>query len=229
MKYVDYTQSNALDVGICAALLLSWAVINTIGRPFLRYLIYFAIALNLFGVLALAIAILVKSPRHQPASFVFSTFIDHTGTSPSDGWAVRASPAYVACIGSYIGLGAFWGYDASAHLAEETLQAAWIAPLGIIIAVGLSAILGFFLIVSLLFSVQNLDVFDTSRYPNPVLQILIEGFGVDGGLALFTIPIMCTWCCGLFLTMANSRLVWAFSRDHGIVRLSKQIRRYLYR
>ncbi|RDW58392.1 amino acid transporter-1 [Coleophoma crateriformis] len=216
VKRPGFDPTNSEDIGICAALLVSWALMNTVGRPFLKHVLYFAIALNSVGILAFAVIVLVKAPTHQPASFVFTSFVDETGPSPNNGWATRASPAYVACIGSYMGLGAFFGYDASAHLAEETLRAAWIAPLGIITAVFLSGVFGFFLIVALLFSIQNLDVFDTSLYENPVLQILIESFGVNGGVALFTLPIMCIWCCGLFLTMSNSRLIWAFSRDHGV-------------
>ncbi|RDW56471.1 amino acid transporter-2 [Coleophoma cylindrospora] len=216
VKRPDFDPTDGQDIAICAALLVSWALMNTVGRPFLKHILYFAIALNSVGILALAVVVLVKAPTHQPASFVFTSFIDHTGPSPDNGWASRASPAYVACIGSYMGLGAFFGYDASAHLAEETLRAAWIAPLSIITAVGLSAVFGFFLILALLFSIQNLEVFDTSLYENPVLQILVESFGPNGGVALFTIPIMCIWCCGLFLTMSNSRLIWAFSRDHGV-------------
>ncbi|RDW89515.1 hypothetical protein BP6252_01547 [Coleophoma cylindrospora] len=216
IKTPDFEVTSSQNIGICAALLVSWGLMNTIGRPFLRHTLYLAIALNICGSLVAAIALLVKAPTHQPASFVFTTFIDRTGLTPDAGWAMRASPAYVACIGSYLGLGTFYGYDASAHLAEETLRADLMAPLGIIAAVGLSALFGFFLIVSLLFSIQNHNILDVLQDRNPVLQIFIDSFGENGGLALFSLSIMSIWFCGLFLTMANSRLIWAFSRDHGV-------------
>lgn len=204
-------------MGISACCLLSWAIINAFGRPMLRYLLYCAIAVNSVGVFSFIVAILVKAKTYQPASFVFQDFSDMTGPDGGPGWSTRASPAYVACIGALIGISNFVGYDASAHLSEETRRAAWVAPLGIVTSVGLSALTGFALIIALLFSIQDFEGVITSMCDQPVLQILIDLFGVDGALAAFTLPIVCTWFCGLFMTTSVSRMVWAFSRDGGIV------------
>ncbi|RDW81838.1 hypothetical protein BP6252_02950 [Coleophoma cylindrospora] len=212
----DYMVTKSQNIGLCAAILLSWAIMNTVGRPFLRYLLYYSILLNSVGLVVFAIAVLVKAPKYQSASFVFTRFFDFTGPTREDGWSTIASPAYVACIGAYMSLSSFYGYDGSAHLAEETLQAAWTVPVGIITSVVLSALLGFFLLVALLFSIQDTNLFDMLQYKNPVLYILVESFGKNGALALFSLPIMCSWYCGLYLTTSNSRLIWAFSRDHGL-------------
>lgn len=212
-----YLQTPGRDIGICAGILVSWAFVNTIGRSLLRYLLYISVALNSLGLAAFIVVILIKAPSFQPASFVFKMFIDNTGNDESVGWSIRASPAYVACIGGIMGVTSFMGYDASAHIAEETIRAAWIAPLGIVTAVGVSTISGLALIIALLFSIQNLDTTIASSHGQPVFQILIDSFGVDGALALFTLPIICTWYCGLYLTTAASRMLWAFSRDKGMV------------
>ena len=47
----------------------------------------------------MVIAILVKAPTHQSASFVFKKFIDNTGVDGDVGWSQRASTAYVVVIG----------------------------------------------------------------------------------------------------------------------------------
>lgn len=40
------------------------------------------------------------------------------------------------------------GFDASAHLSEETKNASWSAPLGVIMSVGVSSIFGFFVLLA---------------------------------------------------------------------------------
>jgi amino acid transporter len=216
----NYVSSPGGNIGLCAAILVSWAVLNTIGRRLLRYILYTSLVANTFGVIAFIIAVLAKAPSYQPASFVFGSFIDTTGTDGSEGWAIRASPAYVACIGGVMGLSNFIGYDASAHISEETRRASLIAPLGIVISVALSAIFGFALILALLFSIQDFDAILLSTCGQPVLANLIDIFGENGALVLFTLPMLICWYCGLFLTMSSSRVTWAFSRDRGIVSLS---------
>lgn len=225
MVKTDYQPSPGRDIAVCASILASWAVLNTIGRRLLRYILYTSLAINSFGTLAFVIAILAKAPVYQPASFVFGRFVDETSTDGSDGWAIRASPAYVACIGAMMGLSNFVGYDASAHIAEETRRASLIAPLGIITSVALSALCGFALILALLFTMPDLDIVALSRYNQPVMTTLVNIFDKDIALLLFTLPMICCWYCGLFLTMSNSRVTWAFSRDRGIVSSSTIMRK----
>ena len=89
----------AKTLGIYAALLFSHAMVNTFGVHILRYLNNTSIVLHSLGIFSLAVAVLAKAPNHQSAQFVFAKFYDGTG---DPGWSVRASPAYVACIGILI-------------------------------------------------------------------------------------------------------------------------------
>jgi len=91
-----YEPTAARTVGIYAALLISHGLINTFGVNTLRYLNNSSIILHSLGICSFAIAVVAKAPTHQSAKFVFATFNDATG---DPGWSVRASPAYVACIG----------------------------------------------------------------------------------------------------------------------------------
>ena len=177
-------------------ILLSHVLINFLSIRNLRFAINTSILLNFVGVICLGVSVLAKAPHHQPASFVFSKFYDGTGVGTSDGWSVRASPAYVAAIGILLAQYTITGYDASAHLCEETKKAVRDAPLGLISAIGGSAIMGFFLLCALLFSIQD---FDTVRNaPQPVLQILQDACGPKGGTILMVLIMLCVWHCGLF-------------------------------
>lgn len=87
------------------------------------------------------------------------------------------------------------GFDASAHLSEETRKASWSAPIGVVTSVGFSALFGWFVILSFLFSIQNFDNTIGSAYGQPVLQIFVDVAGEDGALVLFSLIMgESSWC-----------------------------------
>ena len=69
-------------------------------------------------------------------------------------------------------------------MTEETKNAAMSGSIGIIMAIGVSALLGWFLILGLLFSIQDLDRTLNSETGQPVAQILLDSVGVDGAIIL---------------------------------------------
>lgn len=217
----SYEPTAARTIGIYAAVLVSHGIVNTFGVHVLRYLNNTSIALHSLGVTAIAIAVLAKAPTHQSAKFVFATFYDGTG---DPGWSVRASPAYVAACGALMSQYTLTGFDASAHLSEETRNASWSAPIGVISSVGFSSLFGFFVILSFLFSIQDFDSTVTSvRFSQPVLQIFVDVFGDDGAVVLMCLIMICVWHCGLFSMTSNSRMMFAFARDGGIPRFFHKV------
>lgn len=110
------------------------------------------------------------------------------------------------------------GFDASAHMAEETRNAGKAAPKGVIMSVGVSAIFGFFYLVSLLFCIQSFGDTIASPTGQPVIQIMSDVFGKNGGTAAMSIIIACVTLCGTCSLTSNSRMFYAFSRDSGIPR-----------
>lgn len=70
-----------------------------------------------------------------------------------------------------------------------------------------SSAFGFFLLLSYLFSIQDLDLTIASPYGNPVLQIFADVFGEAGATGGFAFIIICVWLAGLFSITSNSRMV----------------------
>ncbi len=136
-----YVPTPGKTIGIYAGILVSHGIINTFGVRILGILNNVSIALHSLGIFSFAVAVLAKAPTHQSAHFVFSTFYDGTGVD-GVGWSQIASPAYVACIGILMAQYTITGFDASAHMSEETHNAARSAPLGVLMSVGVSAIFG---------------------------------------------------------------------------------------
>jgi len=69
-------------------------------------------------------------------------------------------------------------------MTEETRNAAMSGPIGIIMAIGVSAILGWFLLLSLLFSIQDYDTTVASATGQPVTQIFLDTVGEKGAIVL---------------------------------------------
>ncbi len=69
-------------------------------------------------------------------------------------------------------------------MTEETHNAAVAGPIGIIMAIGVSAVLGWFLILGLLFSIQDLDGTVNSATGEPVAQIFLDTVGEKGAIVL---------------------------------------------
>lgn len=186
VKNSDFEGSAAQTIGIYAAVLVSHGLLNTFGVTLLKYLNNVSIFLHSVGVSAIAIAVLAKAPTHQSGKFVFATFYDGTGLE-GIGWSIRASPAYVAMCGVLMAQYTLTGFDASAHLSEETRRADWSAPIGVVSSVGFSALFGFFVLMAFLFSIQDFDATLDNEYSQPVLKILVDVFGENGALAVFSI------------------------------------------
>ena len=75
---------------------------------------------------------------------------------------------------------------------------------------------GFFLLVSLLFSIQDYPQTLESKIEQPVIQILLDIYGEKGAIALMTLVILCVWHAGLFSLTSNSRMMFGFARDRGL-------------
>lgn len=191
---------------------MNTGLINTFGVHLLKYLNNVSIWWHAVGTIAVIISVLASAPKLQSGSFVFTRFMDNTG---DPGWSVRAGKGYVVMIGILMAQYTLTGFDASAHvrepcenypiylliqsciqMTEETHNAAMSGSIGIVMAIGVSTLLGWFLILGLLFSIQDLDATVRSTTGQPVTQIFLDTVGPKGAIALMVIVIGCMYFCG---------------------------------
>lgn len=83
-------------------------------------------------------------------------------------------------------------------MTEETHNAAMSGSLGIIMAIGVSAVLGWFLILGLLFSMQDYDATVGTSTGEPVAQIFLDTVGEKGAIVL-----MVSFCFLLSISLIN--------------------------
>jgi len=110
----------------------------------------------------------------------------------------------------------FTGYDASAHVAEETVMARLNSAWGIFLSVAVSAVVGWILLTAVTWSIPNGDVATTAADPYPVLYVAYQNLPVLLGHVVAIIIAVAMWLCGLASITSMSRMWWAFARDGGM-------------
>jgi len=190
---------------VYAVVLLIHGLLNTFGIRLVAFLNNVSVWWHLLGVAIIVGALAIIPAHHQSASFVFTGFVNNTGwTGP---------PIYVFAIGLLLAQYTFTGYDASAHLTEETRDAARSGPRGIVMSIIVSWIAGWILLLGVTFSIQNYNKELASATGVPPAQIFIDSIGWRGGLFLLLIVIGAQFFCGMSSVTSNSRMIYAFSRD----------------
>lgn len=122
----------------------------------------------------------------------------------------------------------YTGYDASAHVAEETIGARVASAWGLFLSVAVSAVVGFIFLLALTLHLPNLSPLfgqldDPALYSQyyfgdnaAVVFILKENLGDGlGGIFGGAIAIAMSFC-GLSSVASAGRMLYAFSRDDGL-------------
>jgi amino acid permease (GABA permease) len=185
-------------------ILVLHGLINTFGVRLVALLNDISVWWHVVGVLVIVGVLAIVPDRHQSTSFVFTEFVNNTG------WG---SSFYVALLGLLLAQYTFTGYDASAHMTEETHDAAVSGPRGIVASILVSLVAGWVLLVGVTYAIQDYAAEATTPLGAPPAQIFIDSVGRVGGELLLLIVIVAQLFCGMSSVTANSRMIYAFSRD----------------
>ena len=110
----------------------------------------------------------------------------------------------------------YTGYDASAHIAEETVMARLNCAWGVFLSVAVSAIVGYLLLLVLTWCIPNGNIAATVNDPYPVLQIVYGNLSNALGHTIAIIIGVAMWLCGASAITSMSRMWYAFARDGGM-------------
>ena len=110
----------------------------------------------------------------------------------------------------------YTGYDASAHMAEETKMARMNSAWGIVLSVGVSAVAGYLMLMVLTWCIPNGNVAAAANDPYPVLFIVSNNLPpMLANVIAFVIGIA-MWLCGVASVTSMGRMWYAFARDDGM-------------
>src|ERR1700734_1907973 len=189
---------------IFAIVLAVHGLLNQFGIKLVSLLNDVSVWWHITGVL-LIVAVLVFVPSHHAsASYVFSSTFNATG------WH---STFYVLLLGLLLAQYTFTGYDASAHMTEETHNAARSGPRGLVMSIVVSLFAGWVLLIGITFAIQKAHYSLYTGALVPPAQIFATAIGDTGAKLLLLIAIGAQLFCGMSSVTATSRMIYAFSRD----------------
>jgi amino acid transporter len=198
-----------------AAILLSHVLINHYGIGLTRRLVDFS------GYLIFVVAVLLAAALiwYAPVSIQLSrlwTFTNFTGASGGNVWPQHENMPFAFLLGLLLVTYTITGFDASAHVSEDTIDAPTNARLGILYSVLLSVIFGYLLVSAFVLALPDVAqgaaqganvitwLLNSSRMPTAVRNCLYIGI------------IVVNYLCGLAGVTACSRMLFAFARDGGL-------------
>ena len=151
------------------------------------------------------------------------TFHNYTGTEGASGvWPIAVSGLMAFLLGLLLPIYTITGYDASAHTAEETTDAARAVPAGMVSSVLWSGLFGWLFLSAFIIMIPNMDdaakqgwnvfFWGMDQQVNPALKQV-----------LYLLIFVAQFLCGLATVTSASRMLYAFSRDGGIPGASKAL------
>ena len=172
------------------------------------------------GVLIIVGVLTFVPAQHQSVGYVFTETINNSGFTTELG---PFTFIFVFGIGLLMAQYTITGYDASAHMSEETQHASRAAAWGMVMAVVVSVIFGFILLVAVTFAVpfgadgvtpDNEGVL--GAVGNAVAYIWITSLGDTWAAFLLFIAVVAQLFCGAASVTSASRMLFAFSRDGAV-------------
>ncbi|KAH8902832.1 amino acid or gaba permease [Coniochaeta sp. PMI_546] len=160
------------------------------------------------------------SGHFQTRAGVFDRF--YNGINLGD--EMQASDSYCWIIGILFGAWVFFGYDASAHLAEETHEASDVVAKGMWMATLSSWLLSMPTLIIILFCIQDFDGIIAATYSNNWAEYLVQLIGPNGAVAVLAILWVDSTCATASCFMSAQRVTFAISRD-GVLPFSRYFRR----
>ncbi|MBI4867995.1 MAG: amino acid permease [Candidatus Wallbacteria bacterium] len=204
--------AQAWKVALTAAFLLSQGWINHRGIRLTALVTDLSAWVHMAGA-ALLTASLLGLARAQPVGYLFE-WINLTGSLGEAGFPRTESMPWAFVLGMLMAAYTFTGYDASAHTAEETVDAANKVPWGMVMAVVVSGVFGYLMLVAVTLSVR--DPRQALASGGAVIHVMRQGLPEWLSLVLLGIISLAQYSCGLATVTSLSRMIYAFARDGGL-------------
>jgi amino acid transporter len=193
---------------VFTVIMIAHLLVNLFGVGILGWLNSFSAWWHMIGVLVIVAVLIAIPEQHQSIGFVFGETINNSGFSDSSFW-------FVFGIGLLMAQYTVTGYDASAHMSEETRQASRTAAIGMIMSVVASVVFGFILLVAITFAATDVQG-TTDALANALIYIWTTALPKFWAILILLIAAVAQLFCGVASVTAASRMMFAFSRDRAV-------------
>jgi len=188
-------------------------LLNLLGVRLLAGLNSFSAWWHMIGVALIVFILIIVPDHHQSVGYVFGKTINNSGFSGHN----FSSPVFwfVFGLGLLMAQYTITGYDASAHMSEETRGASRAAAWGMVMSVVASVIFGFALLVAVTFAIPSTSG-GIDAGANIVTYIWQNSMSTKWAEFLLVIACVAQFFCGTASVTSASRMMFAFSRDGAI-------------
>jgi amino acid transporter len=173
-------------VGLAIAVLFVWSVMNSFYVESIGWVNNFAAIFHISTIIALVAVVLTGAPSLNMPDFVFFGF--NNSTTFMDSYHVVFLSSLFGCFG-------FVGYDASAHMAEETKGSRVAAPRGIVYT----------------------DDDYTNHSHNSVIQIILQCSNQQIASLFAWLIVVNIFFAGNSSVTVTSRVMFALCRDKAMI------------
>ncbi len=167
-------------------------------------------------IFVLAVALIVSLLAYNQHGLDFSRLFTFTNFTGADGsvWPRSEGMIFPFLSGLLLTVYTITGFDASAHISEETKDAAKTVPKGIVKSVVYSAIFGYVMISTFVLVMPDLaeGVKQGMGFFESLLTSLPPSLRIVFGIGIFIVNFL----CGLACLTSCSRMMYAFARDGGL-------------
>ncbi|KAI9702962.1 MAG: hypothetical protein M1836_008176 [Candelina mexicana] len=112
---------------------------------------------------------------------------------------------------------AMLGADAAVHMSEEIDNAAVNVPRAILTTMLLNGLMGFAMVLAVLFCLGDIDRVIKSPTGFPFIQVFYDGTDSKAGATVMTSLVLgLLWCAVIGFLATASRMTWSFARDRGL-------------
>jgi amino acid transporter len=211
-KWSNNYSLNRVFIEFIVVLVLA-AVINIFSSHLLAILNNTSVWWHVFGAAAVVLILILVPGHHASLHTVATARVNNTGFFGS-----RMHGAgfilYILPLAAILTQYTITGYDASAHLSEETKSAADSAAKGIWRSIFYSAIGGWILLLSFLFAVQSVG--DVTKGGGGVNVIFGQALGTNWHGTVLIISTAGQFFCTVACMTSTTRMMFAFSRDGAV-------------
>lgn len=102
-------------------------------------------------------------------------------------------------------------------MSEEIQNASTVVPYSLLSSITLNGLLGFGMLIAVLFCLGDLQAALNSPTDYPFMEIFLQAtHSVGGSLVMITIVTVLQICATIAFLAGSSRMTWSFARDHGL-------------
>jgi amino acid transporter len=191
---------------VFAATLLIHIAMNIYGAKIIHRLQSINVWWHVGGVTAVILILIMIPTKHQSTSWVFTHQINNSGFG--NYWF------YVLPVGFLLTQYTITGFDASAHVSEETGQASKAAAQGLWKSIAYSAVAGWILLLAFLYAAT--DEAGITKAGGISQAIFVTALTTGWAKIVLIITCVGQFFCGMSCVTAGSRMLFAFSRDRAV-------------